>query len=339
MYVVNINEKPYRDYIRVYCEEDAVMPAELIQALDTLWSHPEGQKKIAQSWDYKGTLDIVYLKQSSANSYLVGRHAIQLHPLDYFKTLNMQGERYSCSLLETLAHEMHHAADPHLNLAIISSYDGLVIKKDDALEWQADGYYQRAMLSVEHAYKKQYLMTMEAALQDADTQHKTIDAIADEKGKEIFAQLQALKQECASERKRMYREHPQVQRYVQNYESPAITFANKIVRETTDPNFVGRIIDYSDSEQDLAPETYDPEQLKSEIALYISEVRRAGGVAHLIKKEEKDFQKEMAAKAAGVLVCLEDTPQHMVAQSGLEGRVSEQNAQERHQEDSPANCR
>jgi hypothetical protein len=158
MHFVNIVKKPYRDYVRVHCDDNATMRNEILDALDTLWAHPDGQKKIIQSWDRKGTLDIEYSKIFSSNGYATNRHAVRLSPIPSLLQ-NDQAEQYKTSLLETLAHEIYHAHDSDFIRPVVLSFDGGIVQKNGIWERQEDGFYRRAELAVFHAYEQIMLTT------------------------------------------------------------------------------------------------------------------------------------------------------------------------------------
>jgi hypothetical protein len=151
-----------------------------------------------------------------------------------------------------------------------------------------------------------------------------IKTIVEERGEEIFSHLQILKQEHHEARKRMYHEHPQLQRYIETFESPAINFANIIMRETVEPDFVGRITDYSDSEKKSVPKPYDPDALINQIFFANIRILNAGGVEPALNQSTESFQQNLAAKTPGALVRLQDTPKAQIEAAQLQGKMAGQ---------------
>ncbi len=333
----NINDKPYRDYVRIYCDDDR--KDELIEALDLIWEHPEGRKKIGESYANKGTLDIIYDKEEVKTGYgtptieglqsldfdnitepLDLCHKIIIAPYGYKLFETEQGEIFEASLVNELAHELEHAANLNSNnlesIAFINRFNHM------SQTSQQDRQIEQAKLIAEIIPENFNEIDLEEKFNIFNTKCNEPD----------FAQRwQNIVDNSLELQRKEMRENQKFASYIQKIETPAIDFANEIVdfvntkRDFQEPM---RRNDYTDS----IMKSPDFQSNLSEYHIYaiMGEAEQIMGNKglenhiNIIKENYKPFIEEFYA---GALVRIDDTPQAQVAQIEQIGKMLEQNKQ------------
>ncbi len=345
--VQNINDKPYRDYVRLYCDDNKLQ--ELTSALDIIWEHPEGQKKIIESYNRKGTLDIVYDNEQIMAGYGMPKclvsaaqfveengcspsleHRITI-PLDLGQPF--QDDLRKCfkpSLIGVLAHELYHAADPNINTP-------------ENISFQQNLAYSSMQISISNVESNleiinRFLPENYNSLSE-DEKTKLLSDIYDHTN---CADLLAESNERHLNNSRIhFSDNTKTSNYVKKVETPAIDFANIIVkhanakREYQEPQ---RINDYSDSVPLIENYKMDKETFVMITSITMNEIIGHQGKDNYLQEIREQYAPALEQLKSGALVriedCplkngalvrIEDTPQAQVKNIASIGRVVSQN--------------
>jgi hypothetical protein len=329
--VQNINDKPYRDYVRIYCEDKH--KAELVEALDIIWEHPEGRKKIGEQYDKKGTLDIIYddaqvmaaygmpddikkaLKKSEAGEEQEAHHRITLpYGMEVFAE-TQNGEVFSVSLIGLLAHELYHAAD-YVNMPENQAFS-------ENVEF---GEARITILNLERNLEivKRFTPDNYSELTDYE-KVSFLNNVYD--NTELPNLLMESLQEHEGYMKDLSTGDRKIKAHIEKAETPAIDFANEIVafantkREYQEPQ---RIRDYSDGMPSLLTDyETDLEFIKMMISVSMEGISKneESGLFYEITEQYNDVIRELQG---GELVLIKDTPQAQVEKIELLGRTLEE---------------
>jgi hypothetical protein len=326
MKVQDIADKPYRDYVRVYCDDtsrDAV-----IEALDIIWEHPEGRKKIKASYENKGILEIrdkhfdYFEGKVVGSSYgtlerledvlddtkaykLEHRIVAQLNPLK--KDHDVDGNEYQSSLLSVLAHELYHAADPNISTFAASS---AFSKQCELLRLQAE-----LKLKIDEAHIIAYFLP-DSIIAIKDSRLPVV-ALGIYKNSQIAEMLAENDVKNNQEWREAFRNDERITRYVQQIETPAIDFSNRVVayaNKKYDKDEPMMMNDYSST---IAYSRYTSEVMpQGTVSLKIMEIaiaiKKYGGIENYINHIQEEYEKLMQPLRPAPLVRIKYTPQAQV---------------------------
>ncbi len=360
----NLNHRPYQDYVRVYCDTPE-RSRELVSLLDDLWEHdPAIRRKICESYSQKRTLDILYCDTYSNGwpmdtAYAPEKHLLTIAPRHLetggLSLQNKKGEIYAPTLKELFQHELFHAADPDVNVAVLNSIFGLPGK--------GDGHFQRALLTVNHEYEMErarYASTLTRQGEDLlasrtakapqerpgtfvsmvrvertvntgfvhqvtekagdGPEMKALGAIVEKRSHTVLHRLQAMEDRKHAAEMAIYTDHPHVNRHIRRIETPAIEFAN-------DHSGADRRTDYADGAghvRNISREfaaSGGSKDLVRELGTLAAQITQAGGLNGYLAEKEREYHQKLAKMTPGALVRLEDTPQAQVEQVKANGRV------------------
>jgi hypothetical protein len=343
MPVQNINDKPYLDRVRVYCDDN--LRDELIAALDILWEHTDGRRKIEESCHFKGILDIICDDEQEGNNYgspkdskislsetkSYGGHRIRLQPPHSQMGRDDNGNVYKASLLSSLAHELYHAADPNISTtAEISAF--LQQAKLIEMEYSLNAELSRTRLVYDFVkeYCKSVDMKLEKGLENAFIELLIENIFSNQYMIDSLIEDDIQNNE---DWRSAYRNDDRINFYVQKFETPAVNFSNMIVKYSNDKyhkNEGTEISDYSNFIPYRSEEwnnriliTNYAKQAASELLHAISEGKSIEDYVCTIKEI---YASDIKVLTAGALVRIQDTPQMQPTQIGYQGKMAQRNS-------------
>ncbi len=314
------------------------MRKELIEALDIIWEHSEGRKKIGESYDKKGTLNIVYDSEQLMPAYGMAENLLAAQqfaqdtgnhaPLEHRITIptdigimlqNEQGEQFKPSLVGLIAHEIYHAGDKYINTP-------------ENMSFQYNFGYNQAAIGLSNIENSLKIINdfIPENYSQLNEQEKTIlieNIYENTNCAELLAQSNKQHLESLLN---VFTDNKKIKTYIEKVETPAIDFANEIVefantkREYQEPQ---RIRDYSDSVPLIPTDKMDKETFNIIFNMTAQQIMDNGGKDNYLQNVKEQYEPIFNQLKSGELVEIKDTPQAQVAQIKQIGKMLEQNKQ------------